>query len=270
MARRFSIGRLSSRLRAAPAWARYALGTLALVGGLLLVNWSYQVWRKPSEVFFLAGTVSRSPSQTWREYAPLFERYATATSTPELLAALAQVEGAGNPLAHTSWRWRFTHQPFEIYRPASSAVGMYQITDGTFREARRYCIRDHAVVEDGPWDDWKSCWFNSLYTRVVPSHAVEMTAALLDRQANEIAGRQKARPSLQQRQDLAAVIHLCGAGAGRAYAQRGFRPAASQACGEHDLRAYLAQVNTMKRLFGRLGAAEDRGKASGGGSWESS
>src|SRR5207253_5486084 len=53
------------------------------------------------------------------------------------------------------------------------------------------------------------------------------------------------------RSDLAAVIHLCGAGAGRAYAQRGFRPAASQACGEHDLRAYLAQVNTMKRILDR-------------------
>ncbi len=27
-----------------------------------------------------------------------------------------------------------------MYRPASSAVGMYQITDGTFAEARHLCI----------------------------------------------------------------------------------------------------------------------------------
>ena len=55
---------------------------------------------------------------------------------------------------------------------------MYQITDGTFAEAKRYCIHDHAVVEDGPWHDPRSCWFNALYMRVVPSHAVELTVRL--------------------------------------------------------------------------------------------
>ncbi len=45
----------------------------------------------------------------------------------------------------------------------------------------RYCIHDHVVVEEGPWLDPSSCWFNILYSRVVPSHAIEMTSALLDR-----------------------------------------------------------------------------------------
>jgi cell envelope opacity-associated protein A len=31
----------------------------------------------------------------------VFREYSTAAITPELLAALAQVEGAGNPLART-------------------------------------------------------------------------------------------------------------------------------------------------------------------------
>ena len=108
---------------------------------------------------------------------------------------------------------------------------MYQITDGTFREAKRYCIHDHVVVEDGPWHDLRSCWFNSLYTRVVPSHAIEMTSALLDRSvARTLARRRIATATLRQKQDLAAVIHLCGAGAGDAYAARGFRlPPASGA-----------------------------------------
>jgi hypothetical protein len=132
---------------------------------------------------------------------------------------------------------------------------MYQITDGTFREARRYCIHDHAVVEDGPWHAWRSCWFNWTYTRVVPAHAVEMTSAFLDRQVSAIAS---GRASLQQKQDLAAAIHLCGAGAGKAYAQRGFRPGPSQACGEHDLRGYIAQVNALKRTFLKLAAEEAR------------
>ncbi len=101
--------------------------------------------------------------------------------TPEFLAALAQVEGSGNPIVRTYWRWSWRPEPFEMYRPASSAVGMYQITDGTFEEAKRFCIHDHVVVEDGPWDDWHSCWFTGLYFRVVPSHAVELTSAYLDR-----------------------------------------------------------------------------------------
>ena len=35
-----------------------------------------------------------------------------ATASPQLLAALAQVEGAGNPVATTYWRWRLTWNPF--------------------------------------------------------------------------------------------------------------------------------------------------------------
>jgi hypothetical protein len=251
MARRFSIRKVTSILRAAPPWARYTLAAACFVAVALLVNWIYQVVRKPAELFFpVSGVLSKTPTQTWQQYAPLFRAHSTESIPPELLAALAQVEAAGNPVARTYWRWRLTHEPFEIYRPASSAVGMYQITDGTYREAKRYCVRDHLVVADGPWHDWDSCWFNWLYLRVVPSHAVEMTSAFLDRQVALIA----ARATPQQKQDLAAVVHLCGAAGGRAYAARGFRPAPGQRCGEHDLRGYLARVNAMKRTFARLAA----------------
>ena len=123
----------------------------------------------------------KTPQETWREYGSLFSRHSTAIITPEFLAALAQVEGSGNPVARTYWRARLTWNPLELYRPASSAVGMFQLTDGTFKQAKRYCVHDHRVVEDGPWHDMKSCWFNSLYTRVLPSHAIALTAAQLDR-----------------------------------------------------------------------------------------
>ena len=133
---------------------------------------------------------------------------------------------------------------------------MFQITDGTFAEARRYCIHDHVVVEIGSWHDPRSCWFNALYSRVVPDHAVEMTAALLDRTvASTLARNGIARSSQQQRQDLAAVIHLCGAGAGNEYARHGFRLRPGQQCGDHDARSYLAQVNALKRQFARLAAS---------------
>jgi hypothetical protein len=212
----------------------------AVLVALPLLNWAYQAVRKPSEVFFpLSGALAKTPAETWREYGRLFRSHSTAVITPELLAALAQVEGAGNPVARTYWRWQMSWSPFQVYRPASSAVGMYQMTDAAFHDARRYCIRDHAVSE--------SCWFNSLYTRVVPSHAVELTAVFLDRAVANVLRGQKA--TLQQQQDLAAVIHLCGATAGAAYAWRGFRPARGERCGTHRVAAYLAQVNAMKRQF---------------------
>jgi hypothetical protein len=173
--------------------------------------------------------------------------------TPDLLAALAQVEGSGNPVVRTYWRFSFGVEPFEIFRPASSAVGMYQITDGTFAIARRYCIHRHRVVEDGPWYDFKSCWWNALYTRTVPSHAVEMTAAYLDRGVADLLARHPGLPAtLAQKQTLATMMHLCGAGAAAEYARRGLTLAAGQRCGTHDARSYVARVVGMQRRFKAL------------------
>jgi hypothetical protein len=251
-----SLKRALSAFAAAPLAVRLLVGAVVIVSLWFAVNWIYHVIRKPAELFFpVSGTLAKTPAETWRQYGPLFNAHSTAVITPELLAALAQIEGSGNPVARTYWRWRLTWNPLELYRPASSAVGMYQITDGTFREARRYCIHNHAVVEDGPWSDFRSCWFNSLYTRVVPSHAVEMTAALLDRTvASMLARRGIKNATLQQKQDLAALTHLCGAGAAEAYVRRGFRATGGQKCGAHDAGAYLAQVNKMKGRFIRLAA----------------
>jgi len=227
-------------------------GALLLITWLL-VNWIYQVIRKPSELFFpVSGALYKTPSETWRQYSPIFEKYSTAVMTPGLLAAIAQVEGSGNPVARTYWRWSLRSQPFEMYRPASSAVGMYQITDATFAEARRFCIHDHMVAQDGPWNDWRSCWFNGLYARVLPADAVELASAYLDHSVALIVDRRKsASASLEHKQMLAAVIHLCGAGAGDEYAQRGFRLAGAERCGDHEVRVYLERVKEMKAFFDR-------------------
>jgi len=131
------------------------------------INFVYHVLRKPIEILVLVSRgLNKAPAETWRQYAPLFREYSTAAITPGLLAALAQVEGAGNPAARTYWRWRLSWNPFTLYQPASSGVGMYQMTDAAFAEARRYCIRNHVVVED-------ACWFSGFYLRrcchVMPS-----------------------------------------------------------------------------------------------------
>jgi hypothetical protein len=218
------------------------------------VNWVYQVARKPSELFFpVSGTLYKTPLETWRQYSAIFNKYSTSVVSPAFLAAIAQVEGSGNPVARTYWRWTWTSQPFEIYRPASSAVGMYQMTDGTFAEARRYCIKGHAVVEQGAWNDWRSCWFNDLYARVLPGDAAELTSAYLDWHVARILERHHLNArTLQQKQDLAALIHLCGAGAGDEFVRRGFRLADGQRCGDHEARVYLARVNAARREFERL------------------
>jgi len=244
------------KLKSAPPAVRVIAVAAMVLAVFSATNLVYQVARKPTEMFFpVSGALNKAPAETWRQYAPLFREYSTATVPPELLAALAQVEGAGNPVARTYWRWRLTWRPFAIYQPASSAVGMYQMTDAAFAEARRYCIRRHTVIADGAWNDWRSCWFNGLYMRVVPSHAIALTAAFLDRNVAAILGRvPSATASARQKQDLAGMIHLCGAGPATAFARRGFQLTPGERCGDHDVATYLARLSAMKRQFLRLAA----------------
>jgi hypothetical protein len=246
------------RLRAAPPAARIVVVTAGFLAVFLATNFAYQVMRKPTEMFFpVSGALDKTPAETWRQYGPLFREYSSTAVTPELLAALAQVEGAGNPMARTYWRWRLTWHPFAIYRPASSAVGMYQMTDGAFAEARHYCIRHHAIVAEDDRDAGGGCWLNRLYTRIIPSHAIELTAIYLDRHVSAILeSRPGAKVTARQGQDLAAVVHLCGAGPARAFARRGFRLTSGERCGDHDVAGYLARVNAMTREFLGLSGAQ--------------
>src|SRR3712207_5679636 len=114
-------GQLVTALRASPPTARFLVGAAVLLVLLAGVNWVYHAAHKPTEVLFpLDHTLAKSPSETWREYGALFREHSPPVISPELLAALAQVEGAGNPAARTYWRWRQTWNPLEWYRPASS------------------------------------------------------------------------------------------------------------------------------------------------------
>ena len=231
------------------------LGWCALgVAGFFALNLIYQVIRKPGELFApISGSMAKNPAATWQSYGTLFEENSTSVISAELLAALAQVESDGNPIARTYWRWQWSWNPFEIYRPASSALGMFQITDGTFAVARKYCIRDHRVLTKGQWYDPNSCWFNALYTRTLPSHAIEMTAAYLHQSViDTLAAHRAAKIGRAQKQKLAAVIHLCGLKRGETFAARGFRASPGESCGTHSLQRYLTQVESMKTRFARL------------------
>jgi hypothetical protein len=207
------------------------------------------VIRKPTELFFFVGhRLDKEPPETWRQYGPLFRTYSTSTITPELLAALVQIESSGNPVDRTYWRWRWSFNPFAIYQPASSAVGLTQMTDGAYAEAARFCIRDHAVTDTG-------CGFASLYVRALPSHAIELASIYLDRNVADVLARAgDVKPTPSERQDLAAIIHLCGGGPATAFARRKFLMNADERCGDHLVASYVARVDAMKRQFQRLAA----------------
>src|SRR5215470_5250097 len=234
---------------AAPSAMRIIVIVATILAVFCAANLVYQVVRKPTEMFFpVSGAMNKTPAETWRHYGPLFREYSTTSITPELLAALAQIEGAGNPLARTYWRWRLTWNPFAIYQPASSAVGMYQMTDAAFAEARRYCIRHHTVVEEG-------CSLNGLYTRVVPSHAIELTAVFLDRNVTAVLShRRSPAASPQKKQEVAAVVHLCGPGSAKVFARHRFYLTDRERCGDHDVATYLGQVNALRQEFLRFAA----------------
>jgi hypothetical protein len=225
-----------------------AIAAIALTG-LSVINLVYHVLRKPTEIFApVSAGFNKTPAETWRYYGSLFREYSTAAISAELLAALAQVEGAGNPVARTYWRWQLSWNPLALYQPASSGVGMFQMTDAAFVEARRFCIRNHTVMED-------ACRFSWLYTRVMPSHAIELAAVYLHHNVETIfAGRPNPKPNAEHKQELAPMIHLCGAGAAKAFARRGFRLIPGERCGEHEIETYLVRVKAMEREFLRLAA----------------
>jgi hypothetical protein len=241
--------RARESLARVPRTVQIAGGLAVLLAVAALLNLTYHVILKPTELFaFIGHRLDKDPSETWRQYGPLFRSLSTNTITPELLAALAQVESSGNPVDRTYWRWRWSFNPLAIYQPASSAVGLFQMTDGAYAEAARSCIRDHAVVDNG-------CGSTFLTIRALPSHAVELASIYLDRHVADVlarTGNEKATAS--QKQDLAAFIHLCGAGPAAAFARRHFQMMAGERCGDHLVAAYVAHVNALKRQFASLAA----------------
>ena len=122
------------------------------IAGFFAVNLIYQVVRKPGELFAPDQWPStKVPRLSGRVTERFFEEHSTSIISPELLAALAQVESDGNPVARTYWRWQWSWNPF------AKSIARRRVRSACFNSptelsstARKYCIRDHAVVADGP------------------------------------------------------------------------------------------------------------------------
>lgn len=223
-----------------------------VVGTALLANWVYQVWRKPSEIIGLfEDGFRKGPRETWGTYAPVFRGKSTNIMTPDLLAALAQVESNGNPIARTYWKFRWTTDVTRLFAPASSAAGMFQITQGTFDEAKMFCVRDGRAVRVGVDVD-ADCGV-TMYSRLLPAHAIEMTAARLHWHAENLLRRHRVRSAtLRDKQNLATVIHLCGLAKGERFVRSNLRLTRIGRCGDHDPAAYVRRVAKLQREFRRL------------------
>src|SRR4051794_8304305 len=88
------------KFAAAPRTAQIAVIGIAALALFSVTNLVYHVARKPTELLYpVSGSLNKMPEETWRHYGSLFREYSTDAISPELLAALAQVESAGNPVA---------------------------------------------------------------------------------------------------------------------------------------------------------------------------
>jgi len=129
-------------------------------------NWIYQV-AKPSElVLSVSGTLNKSPARPGSirvDIPKIFDQRDDAR-----LARRFPGGGFGNPVARSTGDGSCPHS-FRVYRPASSA---WEYRSRTVI-SRMQALFAFAIT---PWsttalDNWQSCWFNSLYARVIPSHA---------------------------------------------------------------------------------------------------
>lgn len=217
----------------------------AAAAAFFAVNLVVQIASKPSELLRFAGLgTARAPLDTWNQYGELFREHATPVATADLLAAIAQVESSGDPLAQPAWTWRWSTRLFRLYAPASSAAGLMQMTDGNFAQARRLCVKAGRVQRD--------CALSALNSRLVAGHAIEMTSAFLQLSVEQTLARAPApKAGLRDKQTLAAVIHLCGPEKGPALVKVKFKPEALGRCGSHPVGPYVRRVMEHRRQFAR-------------------
>jgi len=213
---------------------------LAMLGLVIL----FQLIKKPTEIIgFAFNTQKKSIYKTWKTYRPLFESHSTEIIKPKFLAALAQVESGGDPLASPNWSFKFPSSFFNLFSPLSSSVGLYQFTTATFNKASRLCIHRGNVVKTGKWYDIQSCWFNALYTRLIPSDSIEVASAYLDVSVKKIMRAFRLKRLTKEKQEkLASVIHLCGYGRGKTLVRNNFNLNNMKNCGSHNVKNYYLKI----------------------------
>ncbi|MEK7388456.1 MAG: lytic transglycosylase domain-containing protein [Elusimicrobiota bacterium] len=225
---------------------------LASVAGFFALNFVVQIVRKPTEILRFAGLGrGRSPGGTWSEFGADCLRYEGGAITAEYLAALIQVESSGDRFAAPPWRWRWSLDPWRVYAPPSSAVGVLQITKGNLGAARSMVGRD---------DDSDGCAIMGQCIRLIGSDSIAMTSAFLQSRVRASLAGQGRQASVRDKQVLAAVIHLCGPNKGPALVRANFDPDSLGTCGGQSVGSYVRLVMKYREQFSRL-ALVDKNQA---------
>ena len=226
---------------------KYQFATLLLVF-FIAGNMTLQIIQKPTEILsFFLGHQTKNPKQTWESYSDILYRQATTTIPATYLAALAQAESGGDPYSSPPWKLDLKKSWKQIFAPASSSVGLYQFTSGTFKAAKKYCIHNNKLARSTVWSDINGCWFNSLYFRFSASDSIELASAYLTNYVQRLLG--KKRTSLRNRKRLASIIHLCGVRIGKKFVRNNFKLKRIRKCGTHSVSRYVRRIENLERKF---------------------
>jgi hypothetical protein len=212
--------------------------SLLVVGLYLLTNFFVQLYRKPAEIFsFVAFLHYKTPEENWAAYEDYFIRAEQYGIPAELLAAIAQAESSGSPWATPRWtfNWR-PHDVFDLYRPETSAVGLFQFTNGTYERVREHCDGAHSQCPDIGW---------TAPTRLSAGESIQRAAQNLHQELLAIAPKNQ-----QAWADLAPIVHLCGPGVARRVARSGMP--STLKCGSHNAKIYLRDIKNMAARMSRI------------------
>ena len=189
-----------------------------------VVNWTYQVIRKPTELFFpVSVTLYKTPAETWDAYAHLFRRHATDVITPGVPRGAGAGGGLGQPggahllalVVAASIRSSCIDR-----HPARWGCTRSRTAPSRRRSATASTITSSSRKGPGtPGARAGSTSSTSAWCRATRSSSPPRFSIARCRRRWRGTGSRRATPTQKQR--LAALIHLCGAGAGNRYARGG-------------------------------------------------
>lgn len=213
---------------------------LYVIVTVLVTNFIFHIANNPIHVLsFFSDSMLKRPSETWQSYGSIFRAAEKGRVRGTLLAALAQVESQGNPLAAPDWQFSFSTDLTELYAPASTSFGVMQITKGTFDLILKTCKKGES-----------DCPYAGLATRARVRDSVFMTSGHLNRSMEELVGaKQLKKLSESNVVKLASIIHLCGPDVARRLVRVKFNTELLPRCGSHWPSLYTRRVAELKKQF---------------------
>ncbi len=203
-------------------------------------NVLYQIYKKPTDlVSIIYPGSSTSIFGTWSYFQDSFNSHSTKLVSAKTLASIAQVESSGRFAASPEWQWKLSRGVGNIFAPASSAIGLMQITKGHKNSVSKFCKTQKAKEH--------VCKNRSWWLRLIPGHSIHLAAVYIDKTIHSIIRQQKKTISKVNLIKLAAITHLCGEGKAKLYARSNFKFSNFRKCGTHSAINYVNNVVRMSK-----------------------